>query len=367
MPKSNSQNQVLNLLKVVGAVAVVFNHLLYPLFSRADFFLGKGWWIATVIYSASVIAVPLFIIINGYLLLQKKESISKASKRVFLRLVIPLIFWFGFFLWWRIHYYPNHLTLPQIFGIILSGSMFHYYFLVILIGLQLLLPFWRFVINQGTQNLINLLGIGTLVISLGSYIISYSGLVPGAGVTLLTWWIPFTGYFWWGYWRKHHPTAPSAYWLLAFSSIFFLVIYLSQLGIEASIKDITLFRNDGIFYWHSLVSIPVFIMSIALFEAAMGSRWLQKVLDLKPLKTIISWLAPLTYGVYLTHFFVIEWVDMKYRYAIEFIQGDVQGFIIVRSLLVLALSFFISFILTHLPYIRIVVGIPTRVKRKFGG
>lgn len=357
------QNQSLNLLKILGAVAVVLNHLLYPVFSRADFFLGKGWWVATIFYSASVIAVPLFVIINGYLLLPKKESIAQAYRRTFHRLVVPLIFWFGFFLLWRTKYYYNFASFSQVMGIILSGSIIHYYFLVLLIGLQLLLPFWRLVIAAQKKELIHLLGIGTLIVSSGSYLISYSGLVSGTSATILTWWLPFTAYYWWGYWRKHLPKAASFYWLLTAGSMFLLIIYLSQLGIRAATRDITLLRQDGIFYWHSLVGLPVVVMSIATFEAVMNSSWLTKILNYPLLTKLINWLAPLSYGVYLMHFFVIEWLDLRSNFAIEYVETNIKGFIINRSLIVLVLSFAISYVITKLPIIKRVVGINSLHKR----
>lgn len=353
---TKTHNPAIDLLKILGALAVVLNHLLYPIFARADFLGGKGWWLATFLYSASVVAVPLFIIINGFLLLPKKESIGKTYWRIWHRLVVPLLFWFGFYLCWRVYYYPHHQTLGQLIGVVLSGSMYYYYFLVLLIGLQLLLPLWRLLITHGSKELLNLMGIGTFIVSIGTYAIIYTGLVAGSGMTLVSWWLPFTGYFWWGYWRQRFSLAPSFYWLITAISMFGLIIFLSHVGITAATKDIVLLRQNGIFYWHSLVGLPVFVLSIATFEMIMNSKFLAKVLSVTWLNRLTSFLASLTYGVYLCHIFVIEWVDLNWGFAIEFVQADVQGFIVVRTALVLVLSFGISAILTYTPLLRRVVG-----------
>jgi len=360
---THTKNQIVNVLKILATCAVVINHLLYPVFSRADFFLGKGWWVATFFYSSSVIAVPLFVIINGYLLLPKKETITRTYLRILNRLVIPLIFWFAFFLFWRNHYYPDGHSLSQIIGILLSGGIYHYYFLVLLVGLQLLLPIWRLIIAYGKNYLIHLVGAGSFFVSLSTYLILYSGLVNGAGFTLVSWWLPFTGYFWWGYWRQKFVLAPTKYWLLSASSMFFLIIFLSHLGIKAATQNISLLRQNGIFYWHSLVSLPVFILSISIFEATMNSQLLKRILQNKSILRLTNNLVKQTYGVYLCHFFVIEWIDIKYGFAIEFMQSDIRSFIITRTVLVFIISFGISFILNKTPFLQRVVGVTPGEKK----
>jgi len=85
-----------DVIRVIAIVAVVIIHTANAVYTRLDFFGGFTWWIAIILDSLSRISIPLFIMLSGYLMLGKNETLEKTFKRINLKILIPLIFWILF-------------------------------------------------------------------------------------------------------------------------------------------------------------------------------------------------------------------------------------------------------------------------------
>ncbi|MDM1293702.1 acyltransferase family protein [Sphingobacterium sp. N143] len=112
------------------------------------------WNYANWINSFSRYAVPLFVTISGALLLQKDENIGPFYHKRLLKIVPPFLFWTVIYL---IYYFIRYIdfelvSFPQVVNIVLirlkSGSNAHLWYLYMLIGLYLAIPFLRKMIRN---------------------------------------------------------------------------------------------------------------------------------------------------------------------------------------------------------------------------
>jgi surface polysaccharide O-acyltransferase-like enzyme len=345
---------------------VMIIHLLYPVYSRSDFLGGASWWVATTIYSFSLVSVPLFIMLSGYLLIPKTESIGANLRRITKRLVVPLVAWFGIYLWWngfwllKFDAYPTNIA-----GMIFSGSMYHLYFLVILIGLYLILPFIRSWLKNSDELEKRYGFVLAWVAGIGIYMAIYLNIIGGAVGNLFNWWLPFLGFFLTGYFiRRSSRKFSSPKLILIFLCWWMLTLIFSFDGVWFSKMGFGwIWHPSGVFYLNTFLSPNVIMMAVVLFWllvknlnfAKLGSGKSQKRTK-KYFFQIIKSVSSNVYAMYLVHVIVIGWVDMKYRYAIEFVEGSLWPFVITRTLLVFGLSYVLALIIRKIPKLNLIVG-----------
>jgi len=364
--KKSERNLSLDIVRIIGIFGVIFIHLLYPVYSRPDFFGGVAWWVATIIYSFSLVSVPLFIMLSGYLLIPKSESIGANLRRITKRLIIPLVVWFGIYLWWNGFLLVKFDAYPaSIANMIFSGSIYHLYFLVILIGLYLILPFIRSWLKNSSEPEKRYGLALAWIAGIGIYMAIYLNIIGGAVGNLFSWWLPFLGFFLTGYFIRRSKHKISTAKLLAFflrwwgiTLVFsFVGVWFSKVGLGSA------WHSSGVFYFNTFLSPNVILMAVVLFWlmvknlnfTELSSQKNQKQAQ-KYFSQIIKSVSNNVYAMYLVHVIVIGWVDIKYRYAIEFIGESLWPFVITRSLLVFALSYVLALIIRKIPKVNLIVG-----------
>jgi len=352
-----NRSVVIDLLRIVSIIGVVGNHLMYPVSSRSDFFGGTSWWLAFMIYTLSLVAVPSFIMISGYLLIDRIDSIEKNFHRTISKLVVPLIFWFGFYLGWKNKFRSVSFSITEIVNFILSGNMFIFYFLVILSGLYLLLPILQLVARHGSKKLHYIILFGSFMVTWIMGFTHYFANLSGSVTSLATWWLPFFSYFWWGFMVKKKYFQSDIKFLLLFISWVIFTIVIGLLGYNLNAANITLAFKNGIFYWHDYLSPTVSIMAVGFFTWLITNQKIKKNTFKPRISGFINNLANLSYGVFLIHMFVIDYLDIKYGFAIEFIGDNLISFVTIRPVLTILISFIIIWLISKTPYLRRLVGI----------
>ena len=349
-----SRSIVIDLLRIISIIGVIGNHLMYPVASRGDFFGGTSWWLAFFIYTLSLVAVPIFIMISGYLLIDRVDSLEQNFKRTIYKLIIPLLFWFGFYLIWKNQFRSVTFSMIEIVNFIFSGNMYIFYFLVILIGLYLLLPIMQLIAKHGSQKLHFAILYGSFIVTWIMGFTHYFANFGGSVTSLATWWLPFFAYFWWGFMVKKNYFQSKKKFLSLFIFWGFLILAIGLLGFLLNASNITLAFKNGIFYWHDYLSPTVGLMAVGLFTWAMSFK---KISFPPMVNKIILNLSSLSYGTYLVHMFVIDYLDIKYRYAIEFVGNNLISFVTIRPILTIMISFTIIWLISKIPYFRKLIGI----------
>lgn len=188
------------LLRVIAIFFVVFNHtrnIGYSLYTEVEG--GFSYWTSLSMSILCKIAVPIFFMISGGLLLGKQETLKQLfSKRILRYVVVILIFTFLQYLRIvRVH--PEEGFQPTTWLLYCySGNIIEpYWFLKSYLSMLLILPFLRLLVSvMGKREYLFLVGIRA-VITLISLIYIYTGFTSNISfpfhVDIIFY--PLTGYF----------------------------------------------------------------------------------------------------------------------------------------------------------------------------
>ncbi len=155
------KNSYIIYLRVIATVFVVLIHASTGFLYRIDT-TAFDWNYANWINAATRCAVPLFVVISGALLLQKEENTWNFYKKRLPKLIYPFLFWTIIYLIYYFYRYTNFATLSfeTICTIaqdkILHGANAHLWYLYMIIGLYLTIPFLRKIIANCTTKEIEL-------------------------------------------------------------------------------------------------------------------------------------------------------------------------------------------------------------------
>lgn len=351
-----NRNIIIDLLRIISIIGVIGNHLMYPVASRGDFFGGISWWLAFLTYTFSLVAVPIFIMISGYLLVDRTDSLEKNFQRTISKLVVPLVFWFSFYLIWKNRFRSVTFSMTEIINFIFSGNMYIFYFLVILIGLYLLLPIFQLIAKHGSRKLHFNILYGSFIVTWIMGFTHYFANFGDSVTSLATWWLPFFSYFWWGFMVKKNYFKSSKKFLRLFITWIIFTLAAGFLGFLLNAAGITLAFQNGIFYWHDYLNPAIGLAAVGVFTWAMTSHKFKQITLGPVISRIVAKLASLSYGAYLTHMFVIDYLDIRHRYAIEFVGNNLISFATIRPILTIVMSFTIVWLISKIPHLRKLIG-----------
>lgn len=136
----------LDILRVYSSFAVVVLHV-----AAQGFYCIQPYWKTALMYNAmGRVAVPLFFMISGAVMIPRNESLAELGKRIFRRILCPYIIWGTIYTLYS-RQFSNMLSLMR--GIFISPPFFHLPFMFQLLMLYLALPllrgFWN---NPGTSD-----------------------------------------------------------------------------------------------------------------------------------------------------------------------------------------------------------------------
>jgi surface polysaccharide O-acyltransferase-like enzyme len=132
-------------LRNLATIMVIGIHVAAPIaHGEGHDYNGHWWWAGNFWNSLTRPAVPLFVMLSGYLLLGKDYPLPDFLKRRFSRVVIPAIFWM------LIYCFYNHMangspnTIGEALKSLVTGPVhYHLWFIYLIIGLYLVYPILR--------------------------------------------------------------------------------------------------------------------------------------------------------------------------------------------------------------------------------
>lgn len=132
-------------LRNLATVMVIGIHVAAPIAHGEGLdFNGSWWWAGNFWNSLTRPAVPLFVMLSGYLLLGKDYPLPDFLKRRFSRVVIPAIFWMLIYCFYNFMAKGSPATLGEALKSIVTGPVhYHLWFIYLIIGLYLVYPILR--------------------------------------------------------------------------------------------------------------------------------------------------------------------------------------------------------------------------------
>ena len=268
-------------LRVLATVLVILIHASTGYLNRFDP-TNFAWNYANTINSFSRFSIPLFVMISGALLLGKKENILDFYKRRLVKICVPFAIWtLIYVIYYFYRYTPfNVLPLSQIVGTsiekILHGASAHLWFLYMIVGLYLAIPFLRMIVHQANQREL-ILFIMLWATSLLVMNKEFNKYLPTVDLTA------FSGY-------------------LGYLFLGFLILAIT-IGILNTWGTVVVSNNAGTytptFYNYLGINNALFAASIFLFF---------KEIIKKPLPRWTKQIDKHSFGIYLVHIIVLNFV-----------------------------------------------------------
>lgn len=279
-------------LKVAAIAAVAIIHVVWVK-ATGESDGGVGWWVANALYSGARWSVPVFVMASGALLLGRAGGpMSDFYRRRFSRVLPAALFWTVAYLVFAALFQSGTRDPGQIVALIASGRPYnHLYFLPLIMGLYLVAPFLSRAIVPAPRSVVW----GAAVIAIAINVLDpLFGLLAGTAATpdLVTWWIPFVGYFLLGY--AIHTARPLVGRPLLAAALA-VAIFAQAVGLWWGIGHESMLRG----YLENYLCLPTVVAAVAVFALLRASD--QGSGSPHPL---LARLSIATFGVYLCHLMI---------------------------------------------------------------
>jgi surface polysaccharide O-acyltransferase-like enzyme len=284
------RNNNLELLRVCACVMVVLVHVtkwvMPRSLSESEFLIGN------IINGFSLICVPLFVIISGYFVLNNSRNtdIEVFYKKSFFNIVVPVLVYSLFYVafsFYKVKVFHEGSIKDIIYSLAMGKPYYHLWYMYMLIGLYLLVPFViKAFDGYGDKVILYASGYFLAMAAISSvwyYIFEVKKFWPLDFVTYL-------GYFIFGMYLARVPKPASRFLSLSvyvFSSVCIIVL---------STKTYNIAANHS--YFFSYVSVLSIISSISFFNFIRSLKI--------NASSILSFLSKYSFRVYLIHAFFLE-------------------------------------------------------------
>lgn len=334
MTNSTKQSRIrwIDLIRALGAFLVVLAHVQYS--GRA------GAWAGNSYYALTRIAVPLFFMISGYLLLSKNETYSDFFYKRGLKVFLPLFIWSMIYLIWQEEGFGNPLwTIIKSYLIkfIRGPRENHLWFFYELFGLYLFTPILRiYVARAARRDLLYFCLIWFAFIPLANLLREFTPIKIGFSYQFLGGYI---GYYIFGYLAGQMEFTKNqkiAAWAVFLSSLLATIIGMHIRGVYGLKTQ----------YFEDYQSVNVALMSAAIFIC------LTRMEIGDSLYHLMTPLSNASFGIYLAHVIVIAEVFSVFPFSLLTTSGSGVYMIPLIGLVGYVFTFIIIFILQKIPIVK---------------
>lgn len=309
---------------------------------------GETWHVVYYLNTLSRVAVPLFVILSGYLIIKKDktQNIKAFYKRRFLRILPLFIIWFCIYTVWLSIRNHTQISLQHILQSLWLGNVWELYFLLLILEMYLLAPFFANFIEKNNRKKQTLLLLLLTVISISCSILAN---LPGFKIDVtryaLTTFIPFVVFFYAGaYYRDVHIHKTTAI-ILGF--VYLATTLATNLIARGNMSSYIVFDYNP----------TIIVTSICLFltlkdiPAIIGTKLISGMYI-----RYISLLSSAMFGVYLLHPIILDFIELH----LHLLPWELHNPLLFYALLPVFLTFFITFILIEtarkIPYLKYLFG-----------
>ena len=337
----------IDLIKVFAIFSVLVLHIAAPILEQYNNISLSSWHIGNIYDSAVRMSVPLFFMISGVLLLNsKEENLNTFFKKRFLKVVIPLIVWTFLYILFRKYIQHQDINIfIQLFKGILSPRYFHLWFLYVIVGIYLILPLLKILINNSTTKM----QIYFLLLWLYSFsIIPSIGEFTGQNIpNYLPMMSSFIGFLVLGFLLEKIKISKKFFYisiLLAIASTAIAILGTYYLTEKA---------NKFIPFFYHYSNIIIIIQASAYF---IMMRYIAEeyISNMPKLKSIIFTISFTSLGIYLIHPMILFLLREKMGiYALN--GGNPTYTILLTLFLTYILSFFTIYLIQKIPILKQIV------------
>ena len=320
-----------DLIRVIGAFLVVMAHISYQ--------GGGSALISSYYFVISRIAVPLFFMVSGYLLLRKEESYEDFFRKRALKVLIPFFVWSVIYMLWKREGFDMPFSMKLVASYLLKilrgPRENHLWFFYALIGLYLFTPILRvFVARASVRDLVYFCGLWFLVVPVFSFLQEFTPIKIGFELYFIA---GYSGYFMLGYLLGMFQYAKYQLYGLAF---LFLMFSVGTTILSYLVKSE---------YFVGYLSMNIVLMTafafILLREVQIGDN----------LYRFLFPFSRASFGIYLVHVIVLAELEKLPFVSGWFSAGSSVYMIPLLGLLGFLVSFVIVAVIQRIPILRWIV------------
>jgi surface polysaccharide O-acyltransferase-like enzyme len=314
-------------------------------------FATTQWAVVDFYQTFGVIAVPLFLMLTGALLLQPKkqnESLKVFFKKRWLRIGLPFFFWAAIYFIWDFYVQKFPFSLAVITQGILNGAYSQFWYIYVLVGLYLLTPILRAFLASADQTLVKYFATLWIV---GVAILPFFGLITpfmlNSNVFVLS---GFVGYFVLGTYLTTVKTNRSTLGILLALGLALTAIGTYALATIGAAK---------MYFFQEYVSPTVILSAIMMFLLLLTAKPVSIQPETKPPKSnkLLKVVSENTLGIFFIHVIVLETIQNGYLgFALN--RNTLNPIIEVplMTVIVLFASLAILLLLKKIPYMNRIIG-----------
>ena len=276
-------------LRVLAIMVVVLVHVVSKILNTASADQWE-WQLAHAIDSALRWCVPIFFMLSGALLLNRRHTppIGEFYSRRLGKVFIPLVFWSGVYLAYQVFEQGESMTLWEMAKrILIDDVYYHLWFLYVIFGLYLMAPFLRILVQHMSKQLFEVfLGFWILFSSIMPLLPKFFGFEPAFYTGMFE---PYVGYFMLGAYLVLYPLPKKRLPLLAVLALIgYIWTYWGTNHLTFAAGELDEFYYEHYRPNHLFISLFVFVC-FQQFADRLGPN------------KIIRLISAATLGIYVIH------------------------------------------------------------------
>ena len=344
--------QYINTLRTLAIIGVIVIHISSPLVNMTYGRNMPYWWIGNIVNSAVRFAVPLFLMLSGATLLGKECRMDEFYRKRMMRVLVPFLFWIVVYFVYR---WLMLIPKQQPHGIyniakwvidlfLNEGVSKHFWYIYMILFIYLFVPFMGKAVMKASQQALSVFLIAWILLCVATYSMTLSFYKwTGDYPQKFLGYFQYAGFLVLGYYLRNINFKLSKTRFLA------VLVFIITVVISAVVAYIVSKHNHKLnLRIYSYFSLNTIIQSIAVFL-------MLKDLNIKNNYLIIfqNTISKYSYGIYLVHIIVI---GVLFRNGIYWSFAHPLVSLPLLTVMVLAGSFFIIFILHKIPGGKYVAG-----------
>ncbi len=330
----------LDFLRCLAICFVVVLHSIASTLINPEFYQCNTWYLCMLINPFDRTGVPLFFMISGYLLLScpNTEHIGDFYRHNIPKLVIPLTVWSLIYYAHEVISRQHSIEIKQFLSRFFNqGVSYHMWFVYTLVGIYLLCPFLKRIVDHCTTRqlalLLEIIIFPTTFCPILNYILPvylyfFNPLMEG-----------YLGYFLLGYILGREQFQKKVRILIYLGGMVGYTACLLGNLVQASPEEITLPMNGGYMLNHYLLAASLFVFFRTWFETDTNR--------LKKWSNQLARASNLAFGVYWIHVLILNIITARFHW-----NGSLFPMLVIQTILTLLLSFLFSAIIYSIPILR---------------
>ncbi|MBU3219573.1 acyltransferase [Clostridium algidicarnis] len=294
-------------VRIVSMILIIAIHVSSTLVVDFGEIPMIDWNIANFVDSFSRMAVNIFFLISGALLLAKDDGIVSFYSKRLSKIIIPFIFWTTFYTVWGKYYKQYEMSIKETLkGAYKFQSYYHLWFLYAIIMFYLFTPLFKMILKHISKKWAVGICILWLIALTPNFLNKFSMLEGKLPIikwsyTNFDYIVEYGAYYVLGYalvdyLHKLDKRKTTIFGIITFISNFIIFIGTSFLSIKSGVFQGKLYYSPSIFVAISSVTGYIFLYG---FSDIIYER-------LEKRKNLISKVSYCSLGVYLIHICVLE-------------------------------------------------------------